>query len=535
MKKYTKFTAIILAAAMLCGCEKIPDAVDISDSLTGNSASESTSGDNGRQNTDTNTVNNYTVLKQSYVKKYEAEKGAFNGTAKDEQGELENPDNDGFVTLKKGQYLKQVATVVSSQFYRVIISARSSTGAAIKLYVGDSVVGSYSVPITENDESGSEYQLFAVDNLYMSVGMNTLKLTVESGTADIDCIVVENTDEVGTEVYNTGNVPVAENVSNRTVTLFNMLSDYYGKAVFLAQNVSCGTNAEINAVYSETQRYPAIRISELAPAVKDETYTAEMIDNDIALAEEWDKNGGICAYKWHWYSPNPIRGTGANDFDVQSALDGADAAEIALLDNAAIELQLKNDLLTQDAAELLYDIDKLAETLKKLEDADIPVLFEPVPDGDTGLFWWGKDSESYKSLWKLIFLRLTKYNGIKNLIWVWNNSDFEYYPGDKYVDVIGQSFYEKTDSSFAGCFGAIASNTASGRKMLAVTACDTLPNIDFMSRDNAMWLWIAPDSGEYVIDDNGNISYLYNKKSAVRFAYNNEKCITRDELKAMGY
>ena len=39
MKKYTKFTAIILAAAMLCGCEKIPDAVDISDSLTGNSAS----------------------------------------------------------------------------------------------------------------------------------------------------------------------------------------------------------------------------------------------------------------------------------------------------------------------------------------------------------------------------------------------------------------------------------------------------------------------------------------------------------------
>ena len=101
--------------------------------------------------------------------------------------------------------------------------------------------------------------------------------------------------------------------------------------------------------------------------------------------------------------------------------------------------------------------------------------------------------------------------------------------------MIGQSFYEKTDSSFAGCFGAIASNTASGRKMLAVTACDTLPNIDFMSRDNAMWLWIAPDSGEYVIDDNGNISYLYNKKSAVRFAYNNEKCITRDELKAMGY
>ena len=81
----------------------------------------------------------------------------------------------------------------------------------------------------------------------------------------------------------------------------------------------------------------------------------------------------------------------------------------------------------------------------------------------------------------------------------------------------------------------MASAPQTGRKRIAVTACDTLPNIDFMVRDNAMWLWTAADSGEYVIDITGNYSEVYNKRAALRHLYNNEKCITRDELKELGY
>lgn len=522
---------------MLCGCERIADDPNAS---SGSESSVVSSDTSGEQNTDTVLPKEHIVVKQSYLKKFEAEKGAFNGTAKDENGELQNPDDDGFVELRKGQYLTQVATVSTSQFYRVIISARSTEGAVIKLRVGDIVEGSYFVTPgsnEENEEGGAEngFSLFAVDNLYMSVGLNTLRFTVESGTADIDCVIVEDTDAVSDDLYRTGDACVSANVTERTVKLMQLLSANYGKFVFTAQNVSCGTNAEIDAVFNETKRYPVIRTGELALAMKDDSYSDETIKKDLALADKWNEDGGICAYTWHWYSPNALRGTGVKDFDIQTVLNGIDPSELAKLDEGGVQLQLDNGLLSQDAVSLLEDLDKLARTLKQLGDADIPILFEPIPDGDSGLFWWGGDAESYKSLWTLVFDRLTKYNKVNNLIWVWNNSDFDYYPGDDFVDIIGQSFYEKSNSSFAGRFSALASDPKTGRKILAVTACDTLPSVDCMFRDNAMWLWTAADNGEYMIDKTGKLSEKYTKKSALRNMYNNEKCITLDEFIILGY
>lgn len=529
MKKALKPISIILALAMLVGCSRIDDDPDAS-SAPSSSVSSDTSEDTS-QSADEISPKEFTIVRQSFVKKFEAEKGTFNGTAKDKNGnELENSDNDGYVSLKIGQHLSQVATVTTSQFYRVVISARSSEGAHIKFQIGDLVEGGYVIPKSDNTESGGKFELYEIDNLYMSVGMNTINFTVENGSAEIDCIVIENSDPVGREMYKTGNACVAETASVRTAMLMRTLADNYGNVSFTAQNVSCGTNAEIDAVYEETKRYPAIRSSELALALKDDEHSAEVVKNDLDLAKEWDQNGGICAYTWHWYSPNPIRGTAVKDFDLGPALEGKDAEELGMLDNDAIQLQLDNELLTQDAAELLYDLDKLAVSLKTLDDANIPILFSPIPDGDTGLFWWGSDAESYKTLWQLAFVRLCKYNGLKNLIWVWNNSDFDFYPGDMYVDIIGQSFYEKSTSSFAGRFKALASDSATGRKMLAITACDALTNIDFMNRDNAMWLWVAPDSGEYTIERTGKLSEKYTKKTALRNAYNNEKCVTLDEL-----
>lgn len=534
MKRFKKITAIILAAAMLCGCRKIPDDPNVS------SVSESTvaSSDAETQQTADNVLpKEYVIVKQKFLRRLEAESGSFNGKAKDEHGnELQTANSGGYVELGKEQHLTQVATVTTSQFYRVIISARSITGASIKLQVGDIVEGSYYVPPTEDgDSEANGFGLFAVDGLYMSVGLNTLKLTVENGSADIDCIVIEDSDAVKDDVYRTGDACVSVNASERSVELMRVLSANYGKYTFAAQGVSCGTNAEIDAVYNETKRYPVIRASELAVALRDDIGSAELLNADLALAKQWDADGGVCAYSWHWYSPNSVRGIGFNDFDIRTVLHGIDTSELAIVNDEGLQLQLENGLLSQDAASLLEDLDKLAQTLKPLSDAGIPILFEPIPDGDSRLFWWGSDAETYRSLWTLVFDRLVKYNGIQNLIWVWNNSDFDYYPGDDRVDIIGQSFYERSTSSFAGRFSALATDPRTGRKMIAMTGCDTLPVIDFMVRDNAMWLWTAADSGEYIIDAAGNYTDAYNKRGALRNLYNNEKCITRDELKDLGY
>lgn len=538
MKRIVKMIALLTAAAMLCGCEKIPDMEGQSSAVESGSDN---SGSAAGGDKDSFAPKERAIVKQSFTKKFEAEKGVFTGKAFDDKDkELKNKNKSGYVKLKTDQYLTQVATVTSSQFYRVVISARSKEGAALKLQIGDSVEGSFTVtaPPAEDAESGesnNDYQLYAVDHLYMAVGMNTLKITAESGEADIDCIVVEDSDAVGDENYTAAGTCVAANASPRATSLVMMLSQYYGKLTFTAQNVSCGTNAEIDAVYGETKRYPAIRTGELALALKDDEHSKELTEKETELAKAWDKDGGICAYTWHWYSPNALRGTEVKDFDVKNALQNAEPEEMGLLDDATINLHLENSLMTQDAANILKDLDELAAVLKQLDDADIPVLFEPIPDGDAGLFWWGKDADGYKTLWQLAFVRLTQYNGLKNLVWVWNNSDFDYYPGDDYVDIIGQSFYEKTSASFAGRFSAIAENSASGRKMLAVTACASLPSIDNMWRDNAMWLWTAPDSGEYILDSAGRLTEKYTKRAALRNCYNNEKCVTRDELGELGY
>lgn len=533
MKKLVKLTAIITALALLTACQPIPDDPNGSKTSSQTSASSENSSDTSRGN-DTDTIKDHIVVKQPYTKRLEAEKGAFSGTAMNDSGELTNPDKGGFVRLNGEQYVTQVATVASSQFYRVVIAARSTSGAVIKLQIGDTIEGAYYIPQSEAPESESlEFKLYVVDNLYMSVGMNTIKLILESGTADVDCFIVEDSEPVNSSAYETGTMCVTENPSARTMELFSVLAKYYGKVTFVGQNVSCGTNAEIDAVYNETKRYPAIRISELAPALKEDA--AETIKNDIALAKQWDKDGGICSYVWHWYSPNAFRGTAVKDFDLKNAFGKTDPKEIALLDDPTIKLQLDNALISQEIVDIIADLDKLAITLKELGDANIPILFEPIPDADAELFWWSADADSYKRLWQLIFIRLCSYHGLNNLIWVWNNSNFDFYPGDSYVDIIGQSFYEKTEASFAGRFGALAENLYSGRKCLAITACDTIPSVDYMNRDNAIWLWFALDSGEYIINSSGAFSDKYNKRAALRFAYNNEKCVTRDELKEFGW
>lgn len=534
MKKIIKLTALITALAALTACQPIPDDPNASRTSSDMSIFSDTSSTTSGKDTDT--IKEHIVVKQSFTKRLEAEKGAFSGTAMDENGELTDPEKGGFVALSGDQYVTQVASVVTSQFYRVVILARSLDGAVIKLQIGDIVEGAYYIPKSESTESGSaEFGLYAVDNLYMPVGMNTIRLVIESGTADIDCFIVEDSEPVNSSAYETGNMCVSENPSARTMALFSALTKYYGKVSFVGQNVSCGTNAEIDAVFNETKRYPAIRISELAPALKEDAESVETIKADVALAKQWDKDGGICSYIWHWYSPNAFRSTAVKDFDLKDAFGKTEPEETALLDDPTIKLQLESGLIAQETSDLLADLDRLAATIKELADANIPILFEPIPDGDTGLFWWSTDAENYTLLWRLIFTRLCKYHGLNNLIWVWNNSDFEFYPGDEYVDIIGQSFYEKTQSSFAGRFGSLAENPYSARKCLAVTACDTIPSVDYMNRDNAVWLWFALDSGEYIINNSGKFSDKYNKRTALRFAYNNEKCITRDELAEFGW
>jgi len=98
-------------------------------------------------------------------------------------------------------------------------------------------------------------------------------------------------------------------------------------------------------------------------------------------------------------------------------------------------------------------INRLANFFNSLVDNQgkvIPVVFRPYHEMNGSWFWWGEDHcspEHYKQLW-IETQELLKSNDVHSLLYAYSpntlnsTDDFEkFYPGDKYVDIIGVDIY----------------------------------------------------------------------------------------------
>lgn len=107
--------------------------------------------------------------------------------------------------------------------------------------------------------------------------------------------------------------------------------------------------------------------------------------------------------------------------------------------------------------EFVAYLDRLASYLKSLtvNGKNVPVLFRPFHEMNGGWFWWGnaKSGEQLVSLWQFCHDYLVREKGVRNLLWVWSpNIDktasvarfMGYWPGPKYVDVVGLDGYDNT-------------------------------------------------------------------------------------------
>ncbi len=469
---------------------------------------------------------NYEVENVDFSLKLNAEGGVFSGTVRTD-GEY---DGQGYVSLDKGKSLTHIADVRSSQHYRVVIAAHSYTGAAIRLSAANQSAGTYYIPAVFSPE----FQLYEVDNLYLNQGYNLLTFEVINGSAAIDYITIEDSGAVSPAVYSVSRSPAANSPAVAAIGAFKFLTDNYGSRTLTAQNVTIGTNAEIDAVYTETGRYPAIRCGDLAyssPSIYKNN--DEKAENEINLALDWGKSGGFVSFTWHWYSPSERADVYASqtDFRLEDAVAGIDIANAS---EEELDNLVQRGTISESCRALIRDIDAIAKALSPFKDAEIPVIWQPVPDGDGNLYWWGGNAENYKWLWNLIFKRLDGYHKLNNLLWVWNGSDSEYYPGDNYCDIIGQSIFENSTASFSGRLSALADIPTEIGKAVAITACDKVPKIGAMYRDNAMWLWFAVNNGEYIMNTDGTLSEKYTNWQTLHDTYNSTVCITKDELPDFG-
>lgn len=256
---------------------------------------------------------------------------------------------------------------------------------------------------------------------------------------------------------------------------------------------------------------------------------ANWIDyGDITPVKSAWEAGSIPAMTWHWNVPTSEGGL-PDSFNAQN--DQFKASNV-LVDG------------TWENSVALADVEKLAGYLTLLQDAGIPVLWRPFHEaaGDYtwgAWFWWGNSGvDTTKQLWAWLHDKLTNEYGLNNLIWVWTvqTSDAgniasiskmkEAYPGDELVDIVGTDLYVDSYSNQFDQFEAVY-NTVDGKKIVALTECGNLIEVDNALAEGALWSYFM---GWYEQDSNGPAFIDWNTADEWQTILNNPIVLNRGDL-----
>jgi len=147
-----------------------------------------------------------------------------------------------------------------------------------------------------------------------------------------------------------------------------------------------------------------------------------------------------------------------------------------------------DSLLTQGSAinkHWLAQVDGIAEYLKELQDAHVPILWRPFHEINGDWFWWnghrGDATHGTKQLYRMIYDRLVNFHHLTNLLWVWNPDQparadrqfVDYFPGLEFVDILGFDCYGAFQQQFYDDLNAL-----SGGKVMAISETSNPPAID---------------------------------------------------------
>ncbi len=319
-------------------------------------------------------------------------------------------------------------------------------------------------------------------------------------------------------------VSAAMDKSPEAVNLMNFMEENFGKKMIsgVMANDSWNINGAI-WVYQQTGKWPAMNgfdymhLPNSAPG--------SWIDySDIAVVQEWWNNNGLVTGMWHWevplyegssdYNSNPDK----TNFDITKAVTPG----------------------TYEYGVVMADMNKVADYLLLLKQANIPVLWRPLHEAAGGWFWWGaKDAESCKTLWRMMF-DLFKEKGLNNLIWVWTYEPVggnDWYPGDAYVDAVGRDNYKTyTESIFVDEYELM--KRLYPTKLIALSECGSVSDIGAQWNAGALWSWFMtwydydrtsdPSSAEFQKPD-----HMHADQSWWMQAFSHPDVISREDMPSL--
>lgn len=447
---------------------------------------------------------------------YEAEDGSCTGNVKAES-EQQGYSGTGYAAGFKADDDECTITIniKDAGFYDLVFTT-GSAGAYKENYV--SVDGeAYGNLVTETDG----FEDSAISHVYMEPGEHKVTVTKYWGWIYLDKLTVQTSEPVDESIYKVSKELVNPNATDNAKRLMSYLVDNYGKNVLSGQYCDTGEfGKEFKVISDVTGKKPAViglDMIEYSPSRVENGSSSKAVE----FAEQFWKDGGIVTFCWHWNAPSKyIRGEWYKGFSS---------------DSVTIDIEKIMNGEDQEGYDLLMeDIDAIAQQLLKLQDAGVPILWRPLHEASGGWFWWGKKgAEPYKELYRLLYDKLTNEYKINNLIWVWNGQDPEWYPGDEYVDIIGEDIYpgEQVYTSQINKYLDAVKYTDTP-KMVVLSENGCVPDPDLLKRDGAMWGFWCTWGGEFVAQSSAFYKYsdTYTDAESLKKFYDNEIVITLDEL-----
>ena len=468
--------------------------------------------------TTTTTVKQTSNKPLSFSETYEAE----NGKLSNDMSVISDSNASGGKSVGKfesnGSYCQISITVPADAVYDIVI--RSMAIGPYKendLYADGKKVGTF----VSKPDNFSDYTVCAVT---LKKGKHTLTFKKSWGWIELDKITVKTGAKISDSTYNVTSSLVNKNSTANTKKLYSFLKESYGKYVITGQQCDGGINGnEFKAIKNLTGDYPALLGLDLMDYTPSRTAFGAS-SSTVEKAIEFANKGGIVTLCWHWNAPTEYLYSTANNsdgwwggfytkssnFDIAKVMNGQDANGKKLIDR---------------------DIKEIAKQLKRLEKAGVPVIWRPLHEASGGWFWWGAQGpDAYKKLWKYLYNELTNTYGCNNLIWVYNGQSADWYPGDEYVDIVGEDIYPGNhvyDPQVSRFKQAI--NYGSKTKITALTENGCIFDIDSAVSINALWCWFMTWGSEFTVNGS-NYSEKYTEKSVIKKMYASKYSLTLGSL-----
>lgn len=419
--------------------------------------------------------------------------------------------------------LEFTISVSESGAYDLIFTARGIGGGKINNVLVD---GEYQGQI---ETALTTYSDAPLRGVHLTQGEHTVKVTVSWGWIALDSLTVVPAQGIPDSVYEVSSTLINPQADAAAQALYRLLLDTYGHYTLAGQVCDGGiTGAEFQALYSVTGAYPAILgldMMDYTPARVSQGAHSQAVERAI----EFHRLGGIVTFCWHWSCPLEYIREG-RDANGNPRWWGAFYSENTTFNLAKAILTGEDP---QGMAQLDRDIQAIAAQLNVLRDAGVPVLWRPLHEAAGGWFWWGAQGpEAYKALWIHLYRLLTQTYGCTNLIWVWNGQNPDWYPGDEYVDIIGEDIYaEKHSYSPQNSKFAELLTYSQQNKIIALTENGVVFDIERAVQTNARWAWFCTWCGEFV-QENQRYSEAYTEEALLRKVYDSEYVLTLEKLNA---